>query len=191
MSAPKIMLFVRNWIACCVLWIFPLLAVATTPVAGDQSARATFFVYDLMASAASLSLGATTASCNSQRGSVCRAWWIGTPGLSSSVSLASLDGLPVAARGVSRIDGPAFDGLEDHARRHSNLHPNAYYNAAVRHIENATRFNFRHDGQFKDAFISRTGVDSFTCGVPGFSWTGVASEQTAEGEDHVHAEGPK
>jgi len=98
--APKSMSSVRNLIACCILWVFPLLAAATAPVAGDQSARATFFAYDLMASAASLSLGATTASCNSQRDSVYRAWWVDAPGLSSSVPLVSLDGSPVAARAI-------------------------------------------------------------------------------------------
>jgi hypothetical protein len=67
-----------------------------------------------------------------------------------------------AARSVPRIRGPAFDGLKDHAARHSVLHPNRYYNAAVRHLESGTKFTFRHDGQFKNAFITRAGPDSFT-----------------------------
>ncbi len=65
------------------------------------------------------------------------------------------------ARPVARIRGPVFDGLKDHAARHSKLHPNAYYNAAVRHLETGTKFTFRHDGQFKNAFITRNGPDNF------------------------------
>jgi hypothetical protein len=32
----------------------------------------------------------------------------------------------------------------------------------VKHIETGRRFTFYHDGQFKDAFITRTGPNSFT-----------------------------
>jgi RHS repeat-associated protein len=65
-------------------------------------------------------------------------------------------------KAVERVRGPAFDALKDHAGRHSMLHPNAYYNAAVKHLETGTKFTFRHEGQFKNAFITRTGADSFT-----------------------------
>jgi len=68
----------------------------------------------------------------------------------------------VAARTVSRLRGPIFDDLARHAASHSLAHPSAYYNAAVRHLETGARFTFRHDGQFKNAFITRTGPDSFT-----------------------------
>ena len=67
-----------------------------------------------------------------------------------------------AARAVPRLRGPIFDDLAGHAARHGAAHPNAYYNAAVRHLESGTRFTFRHDDQFKNAFITRTGPDSFT-----------------------------
>ncbi|HXS88161.1 MAG TPA: FG-GAP-like repeat-containing protein [Steroidobacteraceae bacterium] len=68
-----------------------------------------------------------------------------------------------AVKRVARIpNGPKFGELLDHAARHSTLHPNAYYNAAVRHLQVGTKFTFRHDGLFKNAFITKTGPDSFT-----------------------------
>lgn len=80
--------------------------------------------------------------------------------LGASILAAGFKAL--AARSVTRLAGPVFRDLADHAARHSTLSPNAYYNAAVRHLESGTRFTFRHDGQFKNAFITRTGPDSFT-----------------------------
>lgn len=74
----------------------------------------------------------------------------------------SLLGRSAAARAVPRLPGPKFPDLAGHAAKHSTVHPNAYYNAAVRHLESGTRFTFRHDGQFKNAFITRTGADSFS-----------------------------
>jgi len=58
--------------------------------------------------------------------------------------------------------GPSFAGLKDHASRHSNLRPNAYYNAAVQHLRSGSRFNFQHGGHNKTATVTRTGVNSFT-----------------------------
>lgn len=58
-------------------------------------------------------------------------------------------------------DGPQFDDLRDHAARHSNLSPNAYYNQAVRHTQTGQRTGFYHNGQFKYAYVTRTGVNSF------------------------------
>ena len=67
------------------------------------------------------------------------------------------------ARKVEKIaGGPIFDDLKSHALKHSNLTPNAYYNQAVRHTETGQKFKFYHDGQFKNAFITRTGSNSFT-----------------------------
>jgi RHS repeat-associated protein len=74
----------------------------------------------------------------------------------------SLLGRSAAARAVPRLPGPRFHDLAGHAAKHSTVHPNAYYNAAVRHLESGSRFTFRHDGQFKNAFITRTGADSFS-----------------------------
>jgi hypothetical protein len=67
-----------------------------------------------------------------------------------------------AERAVKKVRGPVFDGLKDHAARHSRTHPNTYYNAAVRHLKTGEKFTFRHDGQFKSAFVTRTGPNSFT-----------------------------
>jgi hypothetical protein len=57
---------------------------------------------------------------------------------------------------------PIFSGLRDHARRHSNLSPNAYHRAAAAHLETGTKFRYYHDNQFKNAFITRIGGDLFT-----------------------------
>jgi hypothetical protein len=39
---------------------------------------------------------------------------------------------------------------------------NQYYEQAVKHMQTGRRFTFYHDGQFKDAFITRNGPSSFT-----------------------------
>jgi RHS repeat-associated protein len=65
-------------------------------------------------------------------------------------------------RKVKKIKGgPKFPGLKDHARRHSNLHPNAYYNQAVGHMKTGKRFKVRHDGKTKIVYITRKGKDRF------------------------------
>ena len=56
---------------------------------------------------------------------------------------------------------PKFANLKDHARRHSNLNPNQYKNQAIGHLKTGKKFKFRHDGQTKNAFVTRTGPDSF------------------------------
>jgi RHS repeat-associated protein len=66
-------------------------------------------------------------------------------------------------KGEAKVKGgPDFPNLKDHARRHSNLSPNAYYNRAVKNTETGKKFSFRHDGQQKNAYITRTGPDSYT-----------------------------
>lgn len=61
-------------------------------------------------------------------------------------------------------NGPKFPNLKDHAARHSNAHPNAYYNQAVKHTRpgGGKPFRVRHDGQTKIVHITRTGPDAFT-----------------------------
>jgi hypothetical protein len=51
--------------------------------------------------------------------------------------------------------------LKGHARRHSNLHPNAYYNQAVSHMKTGTPFKVRHDGKTKIVYITRIGENRF------------------------------
>lgn len=66
-------------------------------------------------------------------------------------------------KNVSKIkNGPKFPNLKDHAKRHSNLHPDSYYNKAVEHTKTGKQFKVRHDGQTKYAYVTRTGEDSFT-----------------------------
>ena len=68
-----------------------------------------------------------------------------------------------APRDVAKIkNGPKFPNLKDHARRHSNVNPNSYYNSAVKHTQIGKKFRVRHDGRTKNVFVSRTGSDSFT-----------------------------
>lgn len=53
---------------------------------------------------------------------------------------------------------PRFSSLKDHAKRHSQLTPEEYYNQAYRHTMNYQyRFLFRHDGQNKVAHVTRLG----------------------------------
>jgi len=82
--------------------------------------------------------------------------------LGGLIGRTSRTGAPRAATKIT--EGPRFDGLRDHWSRHSigTQDVNGYYNAAVRHTETGTRFRFYHDGQFKQAFVTRTGPDSFT-----------------------------
>jgi hypothetical protein len=68
-----------------------------------------------------------------------------------------------ASKNVTKIkNGPKFPNLKDHAKRHSNLHPNSYYNKAVEHAKTGKKFKVRHSGQTKNAYVTRTGKDSFT-----------------------------
>jgi RHS repeat-associated protein len=65
-------------------------------------------------------------------------------------------------RKVKKIKGgPKFPSLKDHARRHSHLHPNAYYNQAVRHMKTGKFFKVRHEGKNKIVYITRKGEDRF------------------------------
>lgn len=66
------------------------------------------------------------------------------------------------ARYVPRVRGPRFAELEGHAFKHSELHPNAYYNAAVKNTQTGTKYTFRTKGEFRNGFVTRTGPDSFT-----------------------------
>jgi RHS repeat-associated protein len=61
-----------------------------------------------------------------------------------------------------RVREPAFAQLRDHARRHSQLSPAAYYRQAVEHMRTGRRFQFRHEGQTRNAFVTRRGQDTFT-----------------------------
>jgi hypothetical protein len=64
---------------------------------------------------------------------------------------------------LGRVRGPQFYDLRDHAIRHGGgLTPDQYYDQAVKHMQTGRRSTFYHNGQFKDAFITRTGPDSFT-----------------------------
>jgi hypothetical protein len=83
-------------------------------------------------------------------------------GVATKVGCDALKAGGVARKVEKVAGGPIFDELRSHARRHSNLSPNAYYNQAVHHAETAQKFKFYHDGQFKNAFITRTGSNSFT-----------------------------
>ncbi len=65
--------------------------------------------------------------------------------------------LPVRGRGQ-----PRFPDLMDHASRHSNLSRQAYYSSAVEHMSTGQRFTFRHGMEFRHAYITRTGANSFT-----------------------------
>ena len=69
------------------------------------------------------------------------------------------------ARKVRKIKGgPEFPDLKYHARKHSDLHPNAYYNKAVEHMspgKYGKLFKVRHNGQTKMVYLTRTGKDSF------------------------------
>jgi hypothetical protein len=47
-------------------------------------------------------------------------------------------------------------------RHGGGLTPDQYYDQAVKHMQTGRRSIFYHNGQFKDAFITRTGPDSFT-----------------------------
>ncbi len=63
---------------------------------------------------------------------------------------------------VRRVkDGPDFPNLKDHARRHSDLRPNAYYNHAVENVRTGQAFKVRHGGQMKVAHVTRLGPDTF------------------------------
>ncbi len=79
--------------------------------------------------------------------------------------LPNAGGLLRSGRRLCRVekitDGPTFPSLKDHAARHSDLHPSAYYSQAVRNIEQGKQFQVRHDGQNKLAYVTRTGPDSF------------------------------
>jgi RHS repeat-associated protein len=57
--------------------------------------------------------------------------------------------------------GPKFPDLKGHARRHSHLHTNAYYNKAVRHMKTGRPFKVRHEGKTKIVYITRKGEDRF------------------------------
>jgi RHS repeat-associated protein len=63
---------------------------------------------------------------------------------------------------VTKLQGPKFPNLKDHAQRHSTFDANRYYNQAIKNIETGKRFNYRHDGQQKICYITRIGPNKYT-----------------------------
>src|SRR4051812_11793669 len=51
---------------------------------------------------------------------------------------------------VSELEGPRL-------RHAEGLHANRYYNDAVAHTKTGTRFTIWHDGEFRNAYITRIG----------------------------------
>ncbi len=68
--------------------------------------------------------------------------------------------------------GPEFPDLKEHAKNHGNLHPNAYYNRAIKHMETGKKFLVRHNGENKYVYLTRAGKD--TKGNPLYQFTSTS-----------------
>jgi len=79
---------------------------------------------------------------------------------SASQGLRALKAAGIAGGGLRK--SPKFPRLKSHAAKHSSLRPGSYYQKAQNHTKTGKKFKFRHDRQNKNAYVTRTGPDSFT-----------------------------
>jgi len=57
---------------------------------------------------------------------------------------------------------PKFKNFKYHANKHGNGNAQSYYNSAINNIGSGRPFKFKHNGQNKVCFVTRTGSNNFT-----------------------------